>query len=101
VVDFARVIPVFALIIQHSGRLDPFFIELDRDSVKPNAGCAHSEDTAHGRRGFFVDHKMVLILRIAPVTVSGVSTHELSVFRTCLFDGFDLFAGVTAVKFIK
>ena len=101
VVDVARVAAPLALIVERTGRQNALLVERDGDGAEAHAGGAHGEDAAHGRGGFLVDDKVVLILRVALVAVGGVGSHELAAFRAGSFDRLDLLGGVPAVKFVK
>ena len=101
VVDAAGVALALALVVQHAGGGYPFLIERRRDRMKSHAGGPHRKDTAHNGRGFLVDHKVVLIQRVAPVTVGGIGSHELAALGAGFLDGLDLLAGIPAIKFVK
>ena len=101
VVNLTRVVLPFALIVQHSGRLNSFLVERHGDGPKAHALTTHGEDTSHNRRGFLVDHKMVLIRGVALVAVGGIGSHEFSVLRTRFLHGLDLLAGIPAVELVK
>ena len=101
VVDPARIALPLALVVQHTGGWDAFFVQCDGDGVKPCSGCPHLKDTAHNRGGVLVDHQMVLIRRVPLVAIGGVGSHEFAVFCTGFFDCLDLLAGIAAIKFIK
>ena len=101
VVDVARVAAPLALIVERTGWQNALLVERDGDGTEAHAGGAHGKNAAHGRGGFLVDDKVVLILRVALVAVGGVGSHELAAFRAGSFDRLDLLGGVPAVKLVK
>ena len=100
-VDAAGIAAALTLVVQFTGRLDALGVEGGGNFSECGAGGTHSEHTADQGGGFLVDDEMVLIQRVSLVAIGRIGSHVFPVLRTGFFDGFHLFAGITAVKLIK
>ena len=89
------------LVIQSARRQDIFTVQNTGDSGIALPGGSQLKYPAHHRGGFLINHKAVLILRAAQITVGRVGAHKHTVFRTGSLYRLNLFAGIPAVKFIK
>ena len=59
------------------------------------------KNAAHDGGGVLVNQKVVLVGRVPFVAQGRVGPHEFPAFGAGFFDCLDLFAGVSAVKFVK
>ena len=97
----ARIALAFPLVIKDAWRLYAVLVQFAGNGTKTHARSPHSKYTANNGCGVLINYKMVFICRITFISKRGICTHELPVLRTGFFDGFDLFARIAAIKFVK